>query len=416
MLTDELIPLCQRKKLGTGKRRIGLLGISMGGYGALLLAEKHPHLLGAAAAISPAIWTSYAQAKAANPGAYATAADFAADDAVTHASALKSVPVRIASGYGDPFYPGVRTLVSVLPANPGGSPPELHFGNGCHTGPFFTAQEPPSLAFLARHLANAGPRDRRGPRPRQEGREDHSWSARCPRSRHRPDRRGTGRCPALMTSAARTPLAVSRTTGLHSYRCVPPGPRQRPRMRARKPEAPLMRRRRVVTAACERPATAPATACLLSGARRQRASRACRVRRRGDKERGNERREARDRRRRARPRASPAARTAERHDVFDYLATTPRLCKAGCATWPRIGSESVPGKPSCSVLRVRPESAAAVRAHGVSRRRLPGPRPSPRPRTPAPPPPRPVRRAGLPRPPRPAPARRRRAACGRCSG
>ncbi len=71
MLTDELIPLCQRKKLGTGKRRIGLLGISMGGYGALLVAEKHPQLIGAAAAISPAIWTSYAQAKAANPGAYA---------------------------------------------------------------------------------------------------------------------------------------------------------------------------------------------------------------------------------------------------------------------------------------------------------------------------------------------------------
>jgi S-formylglutathione hydrolase FrmB len=152
MLTDELIPLCQRKKLGTGKRRIGVLGISMGGYGALLLAEKYPGLIGAAAAISPAIWTSYAQAKAANLGAYASAADFAADDAVTHAAALANVPVRIASGYGDPFYPGVQTLARALPKNPGGIPAELYFGNGCHTGPFFTAQEPPALAFLARHL------------------------------------------------------------------------------------------------------------------------------------------------------------------------------------------------------------------------------------------------------------------------
>jgi S-formylglutathione hydrolase FrmB len=155
MLTGELIPLCQRKKLGTGKRRIGLLGISMGGYGALLVAEKHPQLIGAAAAISPAIWTSYAQATAANPGAYASAADFAAADAVTHASALEHVPVRIASGYGDPFYPGVQTLVRALPENPGGVPAQLYFGNGCHTGPFFTAQEPPSLAFLARHLTTA---------------------------------------------------------------------------------------------------------------------------------------------------------------------------------------------------------------------------------------------------------------------
>ena len=155
MLTDELIPRCQRKRLGTGRRGIGMLGISMGGYGALLLAEKNPHLIGAVAAISPAIWTSYAQARAANPGAYATAADFAANDAVTRAAALAKVPVRIASGYGDPFYPGVRTLARALPRNPGGTPAQLYFGNGCHTSPFFAAQEPPSLAFLARHLTNA---------------------------------------------------------------------------------------------------------------------------------------------------------------------------------------------------------------------------------------------------------------------
>ncbi len=29
----------------------------------------------------------------------------------------------------------------------------MDLGNGCHTDAFFTAQEPPSLAFLARHLA-----------------------------------------------------------------------------------------------------------------------------------------------------------------------------------------------------------------------------------------------------------------------
>ena len=107
MLTDEVIPLCQRRGLG-GSHRVGVMGISMGGYGALLLAEKRPDLISAAAAISPAIWTSYAQARAANAGAYASAADFAADDAVTHAAALARVPVRIAAGFGDPFYPGVQ--------------------------------------------------------------------------------------------------------------------------------------------------------------------------------------------------------------------------------------------------------------------------------------------------------------------
>ncbi len=157
MLTGELIPMCQRKGLGAGSRRIGVMGISMGGYGAILLAEKRPDLIGAVAAISPAIWTSYAEARSANAGAYASAADFAADNAVTHAAALAAVPVRIASGYHDPFYPGVQSFARALPKNPGGAPAELAFGGGCHTGPFFTAQEPPSLAFLARHLSKARP-------------------------------------------------------------------------------------------------------------------------------------------------------------------------------------------------------------------------------------------------------------------
>jgi len=30
----------------------------------------------------------------------------------------------------------------------------VDFGPGCHDGSFFTAQEPPSLAFLAAHLAS----------------------------------------------------------------------------------------------------------------------------------------------------------------------------------------------------------------------------------------------------------------------
>ena len=152
MLTGELIPMCQRKGLGTGRKKIGVMGISMGGYGAILLAEKHPDLIAAVAAISPAIWTSYAEARGANAGAYASAADFAADDAVTHAAALANTPVRVASGYDDPFYPGARAFARALPKNPGDTPLESAFGNGCHTAPFFTAQEPPSLAFLARHL------------------------------------------------------------------------------------------------------------------------------------------------------------------------------------------------------------------------------------------------------------------------
>jgi pimeloyl-ACP methyl ester carboxylesterase len=147
MVIGELIPRCQRLGLGRPPRRIGMMGISMGGYGALLFAEKYPRLIAAVAAISPAIWTSYAQAKAANSGAYASAAAFGACDAVSHAAALAGIPVRVAAGNDDPFAPGVHALARALP--PGAV---VDFASGCHTGPFFLAQEPPSLAFLARHL------------------------------------------------------------------------------------------------------------------------------------------------------------------------------------------------------------------------------------------------------------------------
>jgi enterochelin esterase-like enzyme len=147
MVIDELIPMCQRMGLGRGTRRIGTLGISMGGYGAILLAEKYPDLFRAAAAISPAIWTSYAQARGVNPGAYASAGAFARADAVTHAAALSDVAVRVAAGVSDPFYPGVQALARKLPRGA-----VVEFSKGCHTGPFFISQEPPSLAFLGAHL------------------------------------------------------------------------------------------------------------------------------------------------------------------------------------------------------------------------------------------------------------------------
>jgi hypothetical protein len=60
-----------------------------------------------------------------------------------------------ASGHSDPFYPGVQAFARALPERPGGVPAVTAFSNGCHAGPFFTAQEPPSLAFLAQHLSAA---------------------------------------------------------------------------------------------------------------------------------------------------------------------------------------------------------------------------------------------------------------------
>ena len=150
MVVDELIPWCRARGLGA-TRRVGLMGISMGAYGALTIAERHPDLAAAVAAISPAVWTSYAQARAANAGAFASAYAFAAGDVLTHVGALSHTALRVAVGLDDPFYPGVEELMRVVPAGT-----VLVREAGCHSDPFFLAQEPPSLAFLAAHLAGAG--------------------------------------------------------------------------------------------------------------------------------------------------------------------------------------------------------------------------------------------------------------------
>ena len=147
MVVSEVIPMCRRLGLGRSPGSIGAVGISMGGYGALLLAERYPRLVSAVAAISPAIWTSYSQARGVNPGAFASSADFARDDVITHVSALADVPVRIASGNDDPFHTGVVALARRLPASA-----IVEFTGGCHDTSFFGSQEHQSLAFLASHL------------------------------------------------------------------------------------------------------------------------------------------------------------------------------------------------------------------------------------------------------------------------
>ena len=148
MIVDEIIPMCRDRGLGRRPGTVAAIGTSMGGFGALLLAEKHPGLLSSVAAISPAVWTSYAQAATVNPSAFASRSDFARDDIITHADALAPTPVRIASGADDPFHPGVLALTRRLGANA-----TIDLTSGCHDNTFFTSQQQRSLQFLAQHFA-----------------------------------------------------------------------------------------------------------------------------------------------------------------------------------------------------------------------------------------------------------------------
>lgn len=144
MVVHELLPLCQGRGLGRGNDTIKLMGISMGAYGALAIAERYQGLAASVAAISPAIWTTYEQAHAANAGAFASAKAFADNDVIAHASSLTGVNLRVASGADDPFHPGVVAFVKAAPSRT-----DVHFIKGCHTDPFFLAQEPPSLLFAS---------------------------------------------------------------------------------------------------------------------------------------------------------------------------------------------------------------------------------------------------------------------------
>jgi len=148
MVVNELIPMCQQRGLGSASQKIGTMGISMGGYGAILMAEKYPNLISAVAAISPAVWTTYSEAQSANAGAFASLDAFRSNDVITHARDLTGKPVRIASGSDDPFHPGVVALANVVPPSTA-----VIVCGGCHTDPFFISQEAPYLQFLGQHLA-----------------------------------------------------------------------------------------------------------------------------------------------------------------------------------------------------------------------------------------------------------------------
>ena len=149
MIVHEMIPMLRRWGLGRGRDAIGAMGISMGGYGAIALAENYPTLFRAVAAISPAIFVTYEHVHYVNPGAYVNAADFARYDAVTHTAALSRTPLRVASGDRYPFHPWVEDFERALPEH---SPATFLYPPGEHNEDFFGPQIAPSVTFLAEHL------------------------------------------------------------------------------------------------------------------------------------------------------------------------------------------------------------------------------------------------------------------------
>jgi S-formylglutathione hydrolase FrmB len=149
MIRHEVLPRLAAAGLSTS--RIAIIGESMGGYGGLLLAEllagERPRVT-AVAALSPAIFGSYADATAAAASSFDSPADFARNDVIARATELRSVPTWISCGADDPFEPEATRMRDRLAAITGRTP-EGGILPGCHDDAFWARNLPAALTFLA---------------------------------------------------------------------------------------------------------------------------------------------------------------------------------------------------------------------------------------------------------------------------
>jgi enterochelin esterase-like enzyme len=144
MILNEYLPLLAARNLAT--QRIGVLGWSMGGYGALLLAELSTRVTSVAAE-SPAIWPSYEVAHQVNATAFDSAADWQHYSVMARASALRRAVVRVDCGLSDPFLPASQALVGVLHR-----PSAVVLSPGGHDASFWAGRGPAQLRFMASRL------------------------------------------------------------------------------------------------------------------------------------------------------------------------------------------------------------------------------------------------------------------------
>ncbi len=146
MLLDEVLPLAAERGLATA--RIGLIGTSMGGYGALLLAERlGAERVAAVGALSPALYRRYADAL---EGAFDSRADFAAHDVFAARERLRGIAVRIDCGDDDRygFADTARAFLAVAPPTVVGST-----APGCHDAAYWRSVVPVHVDHVARALA-----------------------------------------------------------------------------------------------------------------------------------------------------------------------------------------------------------------------------------------------------------------------
>ena len=126
MVHEEVPAWCADRGFDT--RRLAAWGWSIGGYGALLLAETFPGFVRSVAAFSPAV----------APG----------DAVLTATARLAGTPIGLWCGRGDSLYHDVRALQRALPAGAAAG----EFTAGRHDFGYWSTVIPSAFAFIARTL------------------------------------------------------------------------------------------------------------------------------------------------------------------------------------------------------------------------------------------------------------------------
>jgi len=145
MLLDEFIPWFERRHdVGGSRGARAVMGWSMGGYGALLAAERRPDMFGAVVAASPALWRSYDDV----PGdPFDDARDFAENDVFAEIVALQHTAVRVDCGKADVFCDAARDFAARC-VEQTGRPVTSDFSKGCHDPDYWRRVAPDELAFV----------------------------------------------------------------------------------------------------------------------------------------------------------------------------------------------------------------------------------------------------------------------------
>lgn len=151
MLLDE-VPVWLRQRGLAGKNGLpfACMGLSMGGFGALLYARRRAERrqqVSALALLAPALMTSWSDMSKRH--AFHSPDDWASMDPLLHPESTRSVPTGVWCGTEDPFIGGVRRFVGET------HPAIAYLARGRHGDSFNRTVVPGVVKFLGKHVPRA---------------------------------------------------------------------------------------------------------------------------------------------------------------------------------------------------------------------------------------------------------------------